>query len=305
MIQHSEVLCSNIRKVNCEKIKVIAVDMDGTLLNSNHELDQKTYKVIKKAQDKGIRFIIVTGRDYCSARIILEKYNLLFDYILATGAEIRNLHGDILENIPMKKSCLIDIYRKLEHIPVMIRFCANGIDYFIGSREAMMKGILEEIKAFDINECDEVIRQSEVFKQRIERFCCMDTLEELFDKEPNIYKIYISSDNIGRIKEADELLKNEDGVSSASSFSNNLEITDIKAQKGIVLKKYIEQLGYSMSEVMAIGDSMNDYSMISMDFGMTVAMENSIDKVKKTAKYITKSNEEFGVAYAIEKFCGI
>ena len=87
----------------------------------------------------------------------------------------------------------------------------------------------------------------------------------------------------------------------ASSFENNLEITDINAQKGIVLKNYIESLGYTMDEVMVFGDSMNDYSMLSMDFGVTVAMGNGADKVKEVSKYITKSNTEDGVAYVIEE----
>ena len=85
----------------------------------------------------------------------------------------------------------------------------------------------------------------------------------------------------------------------ASSFKTNLEITAVEAQKGPVLKQYIESLGYTMDEVMVLGDSLNDYSMLSMDFGVTVAMENAMPEVKTVSKYITKSNEEFGVAYAI------
>ena len=69
----------------------------------------------------------------------------------------------------------------------------------------------------------------------------------------------------------------------------------------IILKEYIESLGYTMDEVMVLGDSLNDYSMISMDFGATVAMENAVPEIKKAAKYITKSNNEFGVAYAIDQ----
>lgn len=65
---------------------------------------------------------------------------------------------------------------------------------------------------------------------------------------------------------------------------------DVSAQKGPVLKKYIESLGYSMDEVMVFGDSLNDYSMLSMDFGATVAMENADSKLKRVAKYTTKSN---------------
>ena len=75
----------------------------------------------------------------------------------------------------------------------------------------------------------------------------------------------------------------------------------MKAQKGPVLKEYIESLGYTMDEVMALGDSLNDYSMLSMDFGATVAMENAVPEIRRVAKYTTKSNVEFGVAYAIRE----
>ena len=68
-----------------------------------------------------------------------------------------------------------------------------------------------------------------------------------------------------------------------------------------MLKEYIESLGYTMDEVMALGDSLNDYSMLSMDFGATVAMANAVPEIRRAAKYITKSNVEFGVAYAIHE----
>lgn len=64
---------------------------------------------------------------------------------------------------------------------------------------------------------------------------------------------------------------------------------------------YIESLGYTMDEVMVFGDGLNDYSMLSMDFGVTVAMENADPRVKAAAKYVTKSNEDHGVAYTIKK----
>ena len=80
-----------------------------------------------------------------------------------------------------------------------------------------------------------------------------------------------------------------------------MEITDARAQKGPILKEYIESLGYTMDEVMVLGDSLNDYSMMSMDCGATVAMGNAVSELKKAAKYITKSNDELGVAYAIRE----
>ena len=101
-------------------------------------------------------------------------------------------------------------------------------------------------------------------------------------------------------KLSDELRENP-AIAVASSFVYNQEITAVEAQKGPVLKEYIESLGYTMDEVMVLGDSLNDYSMISMDFGVTVAMENAVPEIKRAAKYITKNNNEFGVAYAIDQ----
>lgn len=114
-----------------------------------------------------------------------------------------------------------------------------------------------------------------------------------------IYKIFLYSDNIPLLNNIRQELSSNKQIAVAASFETNLEITDIKAQKGPVLKKYIESLGYTMDEVMVLGDSMNDFSMLEMPFGATVAMENAMPEVKKVAKYITKSNEELGVAHAI------
>ena len=101
-------------------------------------------------------------------------------------------------------------------------------------------------------------------------------------------------------KLSDELRENP-AIAVASSFIYNQEITAVEAQKGPVLKEYIESLGYTMDEVMVLGDSLNDYSMISMDFGATVAMGNAVPEIKNAAKYITKTNNEFGVAYAVDE----
>ncbi|OTO77382.1 HAD hydrolase family protein, partial [Enterococcus sp. 12E11_DIV0728] len=89
-------------------------------------------------------------------------------------------------------------------------------------------------------------------------------------------------------------------IAVASSFDHNLEITNIDAQKGPVIQSYIEELGFTMDDVMVIGDSLNDYSMLSLDFGATVAMGNALKEIKDISQFITKSNEEQGVLHAIE-----
>lgn len=126
-------------------------------------------------------------------------------------------------------------------------------------------------------------------------------MEELRDAKVPVYKIFLFSDDFAMLKELGKLLSRDKRIAVASSFESNLEITDVRAQKGPVLKEYIESLGYSMDEVMVLGDSMNDYSMLSMDFGATIAMGNAMPEVKRAAKYVTKTNEEAGAAYAIER----
>jgi len=90
-------------------------------------------------------------------------------------------------------------------------------------------------------------------------------------------------------------------VNAVSSFCDNVEITDVNAEKGSSVAWYAAQLGIAPEEVMTIGDSDNDLSMIEWDFGYTVAMENGMDTVKAAAKYVTASNDEDGVAVFIEE----
>ena len=84
-------------------IKVIAADMDGTLLNPEHTLSDVTYRTILDAQKAGYRFLIATGRDYPSAVGALEKWNLKCDFITGSGAEIRDTEGSILQTIEMDR----------------------------------------------------------------------------------------------------------------------------------------------------------------------------------------------------------
>lgn len=88
------------------------------------------------------------------------------------------------------------------------------------------------------------------------------------------------------------------GIAVSSSFRDNIEITDITAQKGIILAKVAEKMGFERDEVLVLGDSFNDYSMFT-EFKESVAMGNAIPEIKEIAKYITDTNDNLGVAKAI------
>ena len=282
-------------------IKVIASDMDGTLLNNNHVFSKKTIQSIKRACKNGIRFMVVTGRNYVSAMEPLGKTDLVCDYILSSGAEIRNPQKQVQMSIALTFDECEYLYNKLKRYPIGIMFCSEQLNYILGTFEEADDGILDYIKFFHDTKEKEELRKTELYRQMWVKTKVLPDYEALRNNNVPISKMFLVSDDVDMLQEIKEELEENGNLAVASSFINNLEVTDIKAQKGPILKEYIESLGYTMDEVMVLGDSLNDYSMMEMDFGATIAMANADEEIKKVAKYITKSNEDDGVAYVIDE----
>lgn len=288
---------------NGTMIKVIASDMDGTLLGDSHRLDEETFEVIEQAQKRGIRFMLATGRNYEGAMHAMGELGqrLTCDYLVGSGAEVRNPKREVVSRKEMDKALCKDVYEILQRYPVSVIFCTDSKDYQVGTPEDVEEGMLVHLELFYENMTREEILKSDSYRTLKEKTCVLRTFEELQRLDVPIFKLFIFSKDVEMLGELQKELEADDRIAVASSFSTNLEITDVRAQKGPVLKEYIESLGYTMEEVMVFGDSLNDFSMLEMDFGATVAMENADPEVKAVAKYVTKSNTEHGVAYVIEK----
>ena len=282
-------------------IKVIASDMDGTLLGDDHRIAPETLKAVKEAVNAGIRFMICTGRNFPGAMQELEGTDLVCDYIVGSGAEVRDPEQNVVLTYPMSMELCRRVYRVIREYPVSMVICTNGYDYRIGTTDEVEESILLEAMLFHMNLSREEVKKTPVYLRMIERTKIIADLAELEEKGVPVYKLFLFSEDRAMLEEIRKRLEPDREIAAASSFPTNLELTDVKAQKGPVLKAYIESLGYTMDEVMVLGDSLNDLSMISMDFGATVAMENGEQEVKRAAKYITKTNGEFGVAYAIRE----
>lgn len=282
-------------------IRVIASDLDGTLLNEQHLLSERTIRAVKKTQEAGIRFIVATGRNFKQAIHAMGESGILCDYIVNSGAEIRNSKHEILQSGSMNIQDCKAVYDILKKYDLMYLFVSENTDYCIGSTKDREQELIQHILTFEQGMTEAEARETSLFKSMLSKTEVVSSFEELVDSGKSITKIFAASDDLAMLKEIEMQLRENSNLAVASSFANNLEVTDINAQKGIVLKNYIESLGYTMNEVMVFGDSMNDYSMLSMDFGATVAMENGADEVKEVAKYITKTNTEDGVAYVIEE----
>ena len=282
-------------------IKVIASDMDGTLLGDDHKPAPETLAAVQRACDSGIRFMIATGRNFPGAMAELKDCGLVCDYIVSSGAEVRNPRQQVVAVHPISMELCRTIYEEIKEYPISVTFCTDGNDYKIGTPEEIEESLMLQMHLFFSDLPREELVQTETYQRIIRSTKTVSDMDELEAAKVPIYKLFLYSEDKGMLGELKQRLEQNKEIAVASSFPTNLEITDVKAQKGPVLKEYIESLGYTMDEVMALGDSLNDRSMIEMDFGATVAMANAEPEVKDAAKYITKSNTEFGVAYAIDR----
>ena len=282
-------------------IKVIASDMDGTLLNNNHVFSDKTVESLKRACKNGIRFMVVTGRNYVSALEPLGKTGLVCDYILSSGAEIRNPEHKVQLSIALSFDQCEYLYEKLKKYSLAIMFCSEEKNFIIGTFEEADNGILDYIKYFHDTKDRSELRKTYLYKMMWDKTKEVANYEDLRKMNIPITKMFLVSDDVELLQTIKKDLEEKGNIAVSSSFKNNLEVTHIRAQKGPILKEYIESLGYTMDEIMVLGDSLNDYSMMEMDFGATIAMANADEEIKRVAKYVTKSNEEDGVAYVIDE----
>lgn len=280
-------------------IKVIASDMDGTLLNSRHEISKENLEAIKKAQEMGAHFVIITGREFNSVNSYIKELNLNCECILMNGAEYRDRYGNVVATISMDKNQVKEILNIMDEENLAIEIFTND-GVYVTDKDKHKESVFGRFKMFSPYMSDEEVLDFIENRSEIMSVKYIENLEEFFNSEIEVLKIITFNKDADFIAAAKEKLRKIDNLAVASTFSNDIELNNIRAQKGIILADVIEKMGIKRDEVIVIGDSFNDYSMFT-EFENSFAMENAIPEIKEIAKYITDSNDESGVAKAIYK----
>ena len=281
-------------------IKVIASDMDGTLLNSNHEICSENIKAIKIAEDKGIKFVIVTGREYESVKPILEANELVCQCILMNGAEYRDEDGNILESININKERFIQIVDILKNDGGSILLFTNDGVYTTSNKEDAFNSVVKNIQTFNVGVSYEEALEKAKTHPNFTKLKYIEDINKFSESGIEVRKILTFNDDLDKVVERKKQLGDIEDLAVSSSFYNNIEITNISAQKGIILGKFADNNGIPRDDIMVLGDSFNDYSMFT-EFNLSFAMGNAIPEIKEVAKYITDTNDNAGVAKAIYK----
>jgi 5-amino-6-(5-phospho-D-ribitylamino)uracil phosphatase len=239
------------------EIKLIAIDMDGTLLNEEKKISKRNIDTIKAVLDQKIHVVLCTGRPYSHAIEYAKALELTSYMVTANGALLLNNQGQVISKH------LVDS----EHIKLMSEMSLqSGSSYWALSTE-------------------------ELFRDNIpEHYQQLEWLKFGF---------------IPKSKHSTKQIKNQLHAHGLFEITNtlptNIEVNALGINKAFALKKICKELEIDMSQVMTIGNALNDLVMIK-EAGLGIAVANAQEIVKEAADFITESNQESGVAVAIEKW---
>ncbi|MFA9376478.1 MAG: Cof-type HAD-IIB family hydrolase [Lachnotalea sp.] len=284
-------------------VKLVAVDLDGTFLNSQREVSKRNIETIKQIQKMGIKFITNTGRDYGGVKTVLSKSQIECDYICMNGGAVFNSEGELVRVNDMNREDVTSLLNSVNQDEYYIDINTDQGNCVTIPKEQAEEYIIGWMGCYnngDITKIDKREMERDLARLK-ESFLYIKDIDEIYEKGHKVCKISISHRDTDRILKLRQELSLNQNISVAASFDTNIEITDKFADKGLALEAYAKENNIKMSEVMAFGDSLNDYSMLSRDFGYTVAMGNATEEIKKTAKFITKTNDEDGVASFIHE----
>ena len=285
-------------------IKLIASDMDGTLLNSEHKISKENIEAIKKAEEMGVKFAISTGRMYEDVKPLLDENNLRCQCIVLNGGEYIDEDGNILEGIYIEKNEAREVIDMILKEKIVAEIYASDGLYTVNTKEEALEEVAYRIRAFDphtsIEEAFEIAKTHPHFVNL--RY--VKDIEEFLNSEVKIGKFVAFYNDEETTKKVKKKLESIDGLAISSTFTKNIEINNKEAQKGLILAKVAEKMGIRREEVMVLGDSFNDYSMFT-EFTESYAMGNAVPEIKEVAKYITDTHDNAGVAKAIYKALNI
>ena len=282
---------------------IIALDLDGTLLNSAKELSQGNLAALKAASEAGWEIVPTTGRFYGGMPDVIRQLPFVHYAITINGAAVMQIdqEGGCSEALKLKTLCgaeipwpfAVDIMSWLDERPVIYDCYMDNAAWMTEALKAQVDDIIAdpkirkmfhdlrqpvpELKAFVTQYC----RGNGLNVQKIQFFTTdMDLRKGLLTEIPHVFP----------------------GILATSSSPQNIELNWKNANKGQALLNLADVLGVSPAKTIAFGDGLNDVSMLRAA-GVGIAMDNADDEIKKEADWVTGSCDEDGVARGIEKYC--
>lgn len=287
--------------------KLVAIDLDGTMLNSYGIVTENTKKIIQNTIQKGTEVIIASGRPIDSIKAIAEEIGSKKYLIAGNGALIYDIQ---------KEQIIYDKFLPKQKVLEIIKICEeNSIAYNIYTEQTVLTTALK----YNV-----LYYQKENLKKEESKQTKISIIKDMYEyvknqKEDKFLKVTICDDSQTVFQSIIRKLRKIEGIEvmDASHMSRKTikqgteeitveyyyaEISMENVDKWYAIEHLMQIMNLQKDEVMTIGDNINDKKMIQ-EAGMGVIMAGSTPEVSKIADYITTSNNEEGVAKALEKFC--
>lgn len=268
-------------------IRLIALDLDGTLLDGQKHLPERNKKALQACIERGIYIVPCTGRIAIGIPEIVRSIPGVRYAITVNGGTLVDMEENrVLDERLIPPRTVLEIYDLLEEYHVMC-------DAYIQGEGFSERYCFEHMDEYGIPEVvQQLVRQTRTPVDNMREYirnrnCMVDKLNLFFSDQ-------------GERTQARKRLDDRGDVLVSSSFPYNLEVNGQGGSKGEGLARLTKILGLKQEETMAFGDGENDLSMIG-NTGILVAMNNGVEELKKAADYIAPNNDDAGVAQIIEK----
>ncbi|MEP4947382.1 MAG: HAD family hydrolase [Flavobacteriaceae bacterium] len=261
--------------MDLSNIKMVVTDMDGTLLNSNHEVSDRFFEIFEELKQKNIQFVAASGRQYHS---MVDKLKTIQDdviFVAENGALIKK-QEEVLLTTPISRNNIepiLELFATEQDIHPIV--CSKDVAFLHNSSIKYLDNLSEFFSKYKIVENQSLV-DDEILKIAIYHF---------ENAEKYIYPSVKYLENELKVK---------------VSGSNWVDVSHRNAHKGYAMEKLMQTYGVASDEIMVFGDYNNDLEMLQLS-EYSFAMANAHPNVKKVSKFETSSNNDYGVERILEK----
>ena len=272
-------------------IRLVAIDIDGTLLDSRFQLSEANRRAVRAAHERGAEIVLVTGRRFTFAQPIAAQFSLALTVIASNGALVKSEDGRTLwrQLLPREQARAVLVAAGPFRERALLLF----------DREAAGQIVVENIDPSHAP-VDGYFKRNRAYLLQVKR------LEDALTEDP-IQVLFAGP--VAPLRELDQLLRRAPCAEAISVTRAEypqrdftlLDVLDRGCNKGRALARYAAARGFAREETLAIGDNWNDREMLEFA-GLAVVMGNSDAELRQAGWALTASNDEDGVALALEKF---
>ena len=269
-------------------IRMIGLDLDGTLLTADKRLSEENKKALYSASERGVVIVPVTGRPYSGIPAPVTDLPFIRYAITSNGAVTTDRSGGcVIRERCMTAEKAAEVLRQARGSHIIREYFTGGY----GHHDPLGRQLLRE--RFGTTPVMGYLRQSRILEE--------DLMKSLEKQPGGIENLSIMCRSAAQKLEVLGRIRHIEGIRIIFPWPTDLEITSDRADKGEALLDLCSRLGIAREETMAIGDGNNDLGLMRAA-GFSVAMGNSDEDVKEAADYVTDDNEHDGVAAAIRKY---